>query len=822
MKIHKRWILVSCVLLVLFLYPIGSFAWTNSIPYAESFESYTNGFQLFNTNGWYADKPDSLTVITNWPSYTNEYMGGEVPLTNVPHTLIASLDGSVTNAITNSITQSEIYVDMMINPTRWVEDDPPTISNNLKVAIYFNSNGNPVVYGAYGYQGQWQPEEGTNWLTSSSFTVATDQWVRLTVDLQLSKPAGEEWFRVRLDGVPLVFEKGADIVQSTNKPGPWLQVANTSAGKINSCGFSGTGRFDDMQVITNNPIIGQKYTVLVLFHPPGSMEVYNPVGDNWRSSDFSISFYDDHPPMINAQAIPQNATCTKITNAVLINLTDSTTNNMNDYISEDLYFDYQIPPGPTNYILKLFAEYQYRTLVIASNTASLPFTANPPLGTYSNLYRYNDILTCTSADLNPLNTSTARHYCTWTRVGSNSSSGDGTNTTFTLRDSPTTVTWNWRLQHVLGTEKTGEPGFLQTDAMLSPSSGWYYTNSNVTVTATGYGGWTNSYWYGSTNGCSFPANNKITAPMSVPRPNIGCYFVYVPSATNRNLIVVSDYGTPSPSVGTNSYPDGANLICTLSGSPIISSNTQFVCTGWIGTGRVPSSGSGTNTGLFKLTTDSSITWQWQVNYWLDTEVIGNGTVDIEDNWYISNTVVYITASGIYGGVFQEWTGDTNGCTINGDTILVPMTQARNITAVFTGDELGTYGTPGSWLLRYGITNFATVSEAETDDTDGDLKLNWEEYVHGTDPTNNLSVCRIFYLTAGSTSNLIVWYATTNSGVLTPFSIKRSTNLISGTWEFIESNTIPRNYTGTNVWIDTNLPPNAPVFYYPLVIWTNGP
>jgi hypothetical protein len=314
--------------------------------------------------------------------------------------------------------------------------------------------------------------------------------------------------------------------------------------------------------------------------------------------------------------------------------------------------------------------------------------------------------------------------------------------------------------------------------------------------------------------------------MNVPRPNIGCYFVYVPSATNRQLIVASDYGVASPPVGTNSYPDGTNLICTVAGSPImIGSSTQIVCTGWTGTGRVPSSGSGTNTGLFKLTTDSSITWQWNASYLLNTEVKGNGVVDVADGWYTSNTIVTITASGIYGGMFVGWEGDTNGCTINGNTISVPMTQARTITASFAGDEIGIYGTPGSWLLRYGITNFATVSEAETDDTDGDLKLNWEEYVHGTDPTNALSVCRIIYVTAGSSSNVVVWYATTNSGVLTPFSIKRSTNLVSGVWEFIESNTIPRHYTGTNVWIDTNLPAlpaNTPVFYWPLVIWTNGP
>lgn len=80
------------------------------------------------------------------------------------------------------------------------------------------------------------------------------------------------------------------------------------------------------------------------------------------------------------------------------------------------------------------------------------------------------------------------------------------------------------------------------------------------------------------------------------------------SQTSFTLTVNSAHGNPSPSVGNHSYGDGATVTCTVN-SPVTVGNT-WICTGWSGTGSVPSSGSGASI-TFTITENSSITWLWE-------------------------------------------------------------------------------------------------------------------------------------------------------------------------------------------------------------------
>lgn len=75
-----------------------------------------------------------------------------------------------------------------------------------------------------------------------------------------------------------------------------------------------------------------------------------------------------------------------------------------------------------------------------------------------------------------------------------------------------------------------------------------------------------------------------------------------------NLIVISDHDSPDPSVGGHLYDDATSVTCSVT-SPVIESSISYTCTGWTGTGSVPSSGSSTST-TFTITEDSSITWNW--------------------------------------------------------------------------------------------------------------------------------------------------------------------------------------------------------------------
>jgi hypothetical protein len=225
-----------------------------------------------------------------------------------------------------------------------------------------------------------------------------------------------------------------------------------------------------------------------------------------------------------------------------------------------------------------------------------------------------------------------------------------------------------------------------------------------------------------------------------------------------------------------------------------------------------------STGPFNITNDSTITWHWSTNYYLTVNATGSGTVDTASQWLPAATSITITASADPAHLLLGWSGDTNGCTINGDEIQVPMDRARQVTAQFSSTPQFTdRGTPYAWLALYFSDNYEYW---DTNDYDLDFLVTWMEYVAGTDPTNPLSVFRLLEIEDYEGSNMVSWYATTNTGVTDPFSMYRSEDLMDD-WVMIVTDGIPRSATGTNVWWDTNPPASAPAYYYPMVNWTNG-
>jgi hypothetical protein len=88
----------------------------------------------------------------------------------------------------------------------------------------------------------------------------------------------------------------------------------------------------------------------------------------------------------------------------------------------------------------------------------------------------------------------------------------------------------------------------------------------------------------------------------------GTYTAYY-EALSRTLTVSSAHGIPVPGNGPHTYSGGQSVTCSVS-SPVTEGSTIWTCTGWSGTGSVPSSGSGTSIS-FTITQDSTITWNWQ-------------------------------------------------------------------------------------------------------------------------------------------------------------------------------------------------------------------
>jgi hypothetical protein len=151
----------------------------------------------------------------------------------------------------------------------------------------------------------------------------------------------------------------------------------------------------------------------------------------------------------------------------------------------------------------------------------------------------------------------------------------------------------------------------------------------------------------------------------------------------RTLTVVSEHGAPDPVAGTHTYGSGTSLTCTVSAVET-RDFTRYTCTGWSGTGSVPSSGTGTNTGRFILTEDSSITWNWSTEYFLDTTIVGSGTVSGGDTWYADGQTAVASAQPAIGYRFSHWTGDLPPGAEN--PLLVTMDRPRAITAHFEISE----------------------------------------------------------------------------------------------------------------------------------------
>ena len=172
------------------------------------------------------------------------------------------------------------------------------------------------------------------------------------------------------------------------------------------------------------------------------------------------------------------------------------------------------------------------------------------------------------------------------------------------------------------------------------------------------------------------------------------------------LDVTSPYGSPSPAGSTTN--DVNTLVnASIGGSPQLEGlTTQYVATGWTGTGDVPATGSGTQT-TFTLTTHSSLSWLWQTNYFLDLRTVSSGSVDVANGFYDANTNLTVTATADPGYHFVNWSGDATG---TNPVLNLILASAKTITANFglnpggvrvTLEPGGAVTSGGQWRLTSG-------------------------------------------------------------------------------------------------------------------------
>jgi uncharacterized repeat protein (TIGR02543 family) len=210
-------------------------------------------------------------------------------------------------------------------------------------------------------------------------------------------------------------------------------------------------------------------------------------------------------------------------------------------------------------------------------------------------------------------------------------------------------------------------------------SGWY--NSSLTAYATLSSGTVSggsgvqyvfTGWSGDASGSGL-TSNAIT--MNAPKTATANW------KTQYYLNVTSPYDTPSPSSG---WFNASSSITESVTSPVSGgTGTQYVCTGWTGTGSVPSSGSTTST-TFTIAAPSNITWNWKTQYYLTVRTDPLGIVTIPgEGWYDASTNVTLTAPSVAGYNFLNWDVDGVSQGAGVASITLSMNMPHNATAHYT-------------------------------------------------------------------------------------------------------------------------------------------
>ena len=122
------------------------------------------------------------------------------------------------------------------------------------------------------------------------------------------------------------------------------------------------------------------------------------------------------------------------------------------------------------------------------------------------------------------------------------------------------------------------------------------------------------YVWINTSGLSTMQSESITVTMS---GNVtGNY------KTQNYLTVASLYDSPIPSSGW--FDSGTSITASVTSPTSGPSGTQYVCTGWSGSGSVPASGT-TSFMTFTVTQPSSISWNWKTLYQVTFAQTGVGS-----------------------------------------------------------------------------------------------------------------------------------------------------------------------------------------------------
>ncbi len=159
---------------------------------------------------------------------------------------------------------------------------------------------------------------------------------------------------------------------------------------------------------------------------------------------------------------------------------------------------------------------------------------------------------------------------------------------------------------------------------------------------------------------------------------------------------------------------------------------RYFLKGWtLGTGDVlPASGYGTQVTVLKATQNSTFTWDWELQYYLQGDSNPGGSILIDSGWKAANTVVTVTAQPDPGYFLAAWLVNGISQPSAGLSLSVTMDESKTVQAVFAtaGADNDGDGLPDVWETRFGLDPANKEAEdGANGDPDKDGLLNIEEF-----------------------------------------------------------------------------------------------
>jgi len=341
---------------------------------------------------------------------------------------------------------------------------------------------------------------------------------------------------------------------------------------------------------------------------------------------------------------------------------------------------------------------------------------NPDNGSYND----NDPVTCSVTSPVTEGTPSTVWTCTgWTGTGSVPASGSGSSTGSFNITSDSSITWLWQ-----GTVVQRKLTVVSDHDSPNPSVGDHFYDDSSPVTCSvsspvteGNTVWTCTGWTG-TGSVPASGSGSSTGSFNITSDSF-ITWLWQGAPVQWKLTVSSAHDSPNPSVGDHLYNDGDPVTCSAT-SPVVEGGHSYTCTGWTGSGDVPSSGSGTSVG-FTMSENSSITWNWQLTQWILTvnsahdSPTGSGTYNDGDPATSSVSSPVVESGHSYTCTGWSGTGDFGSGGSGTTAGPFTMTQDSSITWNWKTQYFLTvssaYDTPGGggWYDS-GSTAYATLTD----------------------------------------------------------------------------------------------------------------